>query len=150
MLSRLLTIWAFAWPPTSQPEAWSALFPLTGGFLGAILWNSRTRARIIAIAQAAQGAQRGYRELDKARVQVMVRDYRIAGHFGLASALALPGLVRLAGLISRTRLAQAFPTAEIRVNSSGLLSSVILSAGLLAGGVYCYWKASRLEKTIEA
>jgi len=150
VLSGLLTIWAFAWPPTSQPQAWSALFPLTGGFLGAILWNLRTTARIIAIAQAAQGAQRGYRELDKARVQATVRDFRVAGRFGLASALALPGLVGLVGLISRHRLTQSFPEAEIHVNSSGLLSSVVLSAGLLAGSLYCYWRARRLEKTIEA
>jgi len=146
-LSSLLTIGTFIWPPRSQPEAWSALFPLTVGFFGALYWALRRQAQFRGVARAAEGGRSGYQDLELARVRIMVRDFRMAGRLGLFAPI-IPALVGLSGFLNEVRLRQAFPHAEVRVHIFGaLVNTGVLSVVLLAASLYFLWKARQLEKS---
>jgi hypothetical protein len=145
----LLTIVLYLRPFPSQPDAGSVTLSLTLGILASLLWNRRKQGRFVAIARAAEGARGGYRDLERARVQVNVREFRMCGRFGIAVAFAVPTVLALWGLLTRIRLKRAFPAAEVNVNLLGsLVSPVILSAFLVTAGLYFLWKARRLEQTI--
>jgi hypothetical protein len=147
-----LTIVLIVRPMASQPQAWSAALPLALACPGTLYWLRRKQARFVAIARAAEGARGGYRDLERARVEVNVRDFRIVGRFGLAVAFALPIVMGLFVLIERIRLQRAFPAAEVKVSLDGLPVSVTLIAFFLLCApvsLYCLWKARRLETTIE-
>jgi hypothetical protein len=147
--SGLLTIWTFVWPPSSQPQAWSALLPLTAGFIAALIWVLRRQARVKAIARAAEGSRGGYRDLERARIQVTVRDFRMAGRFGLLAPV-IPALIGLSGLIQGIRLRHAFPNAEVKVHLfEALVTSGVLSIVLVAASLYFLWNARRLEKAMK-
>ena len=151
ILFGLLTI-VLCWRPlASQPEAWTATLPLTLGSLASLYGIRRKQARFAAIARAAESAQGGYRDLERARVEINVREFRRAGRFGLAVALALPMILGLFIFIERIRLKDAFPAAEVQVSLNGLPPSVILISIVVLFvpvSVYCLWKARRLESTM--
>jgi hypothetical protein len=145
----LLTAVLFVRPVASQPEAWTATLPLALACLGSVYWLRRRQFKFEAIARAAERAQAGYRDLERARIRVNVREFRRCGWFGIAVAVALPTLIALWGFITRIRLQDAFPTAVVKVNTSGALVNVaVLSTIAAMGGVYCLWKAHRLEVTM--
>jgi len=146
----LLTVVLFARPIASQPEAWTATFPMAVASLATLAWVRRRQARFVAIARAAEGARGGYRELEAAGIRINVREFRWCGRWGLAVAFAVPTMVCLWGLLTRIQLRHAFPTAEIQVHLlRSLVSPVILASLLIAISLYCLGKARQLEASLE-
>jgi hypothetical protein len=142
----LLTLVLFVMPPASQPQAWTLALPLTGGCLAALVYILRRRTRMAAIARAAEVARGGYRDLERARVEVEARDFRTCARFGLVVAFLLPILLSLFAFLQRRRLRHAFPQAEVHVNiSEGLIHVAVVSVFLIATGLYFLRKARRLE-----
>jgi len=150
VLFAVLTGVFFVRPIASQPDAWTATLPLALACLGTFYWGRRKLARFVAIARAAEEARGGFRDLERARVLVNVREFRTCGRLGMAVAAVVPTLVALTGILTRVRLRHAFPTADINVNLlRSLVSPMIIAAFLLLGGLYLLREARRLEASVE-
>ncbi len=148
LLSLSLEMWWFVRPPASQPSASSDLLPITGAFLITCGITLRRRAKMAAIARAAQVAWRGYRDLERTRLEIDARDHERIGRWGVVASLVLPPAILLASFIQHLRLKRAFPEAVAEFDFWHTVVQVSFLPGvLLLVSLSSLWRARRLRET---